>query len=111
MKSELQAILRKFMQPKFLEVARIMCNCITKQNEAQQSASNNAINLPSVKNSQRKDNSSNGKKQRAASSSTSKVNQFTSNSINPANNSAKHVTGKAIPVNLQPGSSAESKKF
>ena len=107
MKSELQAILRKFMQPKYLEVARIMCNCITRQNDAQQSASNNAISLPSVKNSHQKTNSSNGKKQRATSSSSKGVTQFGANTMNSTNNSAKHMTTKG----LRDHSSAESKKI
>ena len=83
-RSELQAILRKFTQPKFMEVARIM-NMVTAKQEAQMAQASKSAEPAATGHSRttgtnskqisriQTTNSSNGKQKRGACSSTGKI--------------------------------------
>jgi cyclin B len=60
-KSELQAILRKFKQSKFLEVARIMCNVINDQSKSGEASNTDAKAIKSQGNRTNQNSSSTGK--------------------------------------------------
>jgi len=102
-KSELQAILRKFKQPKFLEVARVICGVINKSNASTAANSNSQASTANIRGS-RTTGSSNGKR---GSSSTGKTTTSGSN-LNSTQLSAKQMTIKA---HLGQVSSAESRKI
>ena len=121
-RSELQAILRKFTMPKYMEVARIM-NVITAKHEAQAAAqasrqgdqvnsanaSNTGTNSKHHMSRTHTTNSSNGKK-RGASSSTGKIANISN--MNSTSGSVKQMTAKNHKTSSSNAmSSAESKKI
>ena len=120
-RSELQSILRKFTQPKYLEVARIM-NTITKKHDeqiAQQQreasaatttvGSSSATGQKQNPNRTHTTNSSNGKQKRGTSSSTGKITNLSN--MNSTSGSVKHMTSKQKNNSSNAMSSAESKKI